>query len=400
MSKLEEAIGRVLLAREVQVPTYEKDVVGEIRRWDERDIVFARKDFFRYFGTDGPQYQVYYEAHPEHLEYDTRVGHMPGLGRTGSAADVPMFEAQFAATAKIGLESYVDGERAPAKVEIPPQRAAQKVKALARFLGADLVKIGPLRQEWVYTHVGRSRGDGEGYLPWGTPVDLSHHTSAIAMALQMDYRMARTGPDFPTLLATARGYAMGAWVSIQLAEYIRMLGYSARAHHLNNYQVMAVPVAVDCGLGELSRAGYLITREFGLAARLALVTTDMPVVHDNPVDLGVQSFCAHCKICAEECPSGSIPTGDKVEYNGVEKWKLNEETCYAYWHAVGTDCSICMMSCPWTKPQHWFHRMMSIPATVKGPHQALMTWAERLFYGRYRSGPGPDFIDPYKRYRC
>jgi len=397
---LGRVVGRVFLSREVEVPTYERDVVGKIERWDERDIVFARKDFFRYFGPDSPQRRAYYEAHPEHLEYDTKVGNMPGLGRTGSAADIPMFEAQFAAAARVGLESFVDGEPAPEKVEIPPERASEKVKGLARFLGADLVKIGPLRQEWVYTHVGRSGGDREGYVSWGTPVDLSHHHTAIAMGFRMDYRMARTGPDFPTLLATARGYAVGAWVSVQLAEYIRMLGYSARAHHLGNYRVIVVPVAVDCGLGELSRAGYLITREFGLAIRLAVVTTDMNLAHDRPVDLGVQSFCETCKICAEECPSRSIPLGEKVEYNGIRKWKLNEETCYAYWHSVGTDCSICMMSCPWTKPRTWFHRLMSIPATIAGPHQSLMAWADSLVYGKYRSASGPDFIDPYKRYRA
>jgi ferredoxin len=382
-----------------KVPTYEKDIVGEIKRWDERDILFARKDLFRYFGTHSPEYKAYYEAHPEYLEYDTKIGSLPELGRTGGV-DAPMFEAQFAATVHLGMESVVDGEPAPEKAEIPPGRAAYKVKSLARYLGADLVKIGPLRQEWVYTHVGRSRGGREGYPKWGSPIDLSHHHTAVALGLQMDYALSQTGPDFPTLLATAKGYAIGCWVSVQLAQYIRMLGYSARAHHLTNYQVIAVPVAVDCGLGELSRAGYLITKELGLALRLAIVTTDMPLEHDQPVDLGVQSFCEHCQVCAEECPSQSIPMGDKVEVNGIRKWKLNEETCYRYWHSVGTDCSICLAACPWTKPNNWFHRTMAEFATISGPHQLLMTWADKLFYGKYKSAPGPDYIDPtYQRHR-
>ncbi len=396
MPKLDQTIKQLLLSRDVDAPTYEQDRVGNVKRWDERDIVFARKDLFRYLGTDSPEYKAYYEAHPEWLEYDTKVGDMPGLGRTGAPADGPMFGVQFAAAHKIGGEDFVDGEAAPDKVEIAPQRAALKVKEIARFLGADLAKIGPLRQEWTYTHVGRG-ANREGLLPLGTPIDLGHHTNAIAMAFQMDYPTARTGPDFPTLLATARGYAMGAWVSVQLAHYIRMLGYSARAHHLNNYQVITVPVAVDCGLGELSRAGYLLTREFGLAVRLAIVTTDMPLAHDKPVDLGIQSFCEYCKLCAEECPSRSIPMGDKVESNGIKKWQLDEQSCYRYWHVVGTDCSICMMVCPWTKPANWFHKAMSVPATIAGPHQALMTWADKFFYGKYESAPGPDFLDSYRR---
>jgi ferredoxin len=376
------------------VPTYVKDIVGDVKQWDERDILFARVDLFQHFGPDSPEYKAYYETHPEYLEYDAKIGNGPGLGRTGGL-DIPMFAAQFNAIAKVASESFVDGEPTPHKTEIPPERAAKKVKALARFLGADLVRTGPLRQEWVYSHVGRSFGNSGGFQRWGTPIDLRHHTNAIAMGFQMDYDLIQSAPDFPVLLATAKGYAMGAWVSIQLAEYIRMLGYSARAHHLFNYQVLVVPVAVDCGLGELSRAGFLITKEFGLGLRLAVVTTDMPLVHDKPVDIGAQSFCETCKICAENCPIDAIPTGDKVEFNGIRKWKLDEQKCYRYWHAAGTDCALCMTTCPWTKPRNWFHKSMSLLATVKGPHQSLMTQADKLFYGKFEGAPRPDFIDPF-----
>ena len=377
-------------ARATPLPTYRQDVVGAIRRWDERDVLFARHDLFRYFGAGSPEYQAYYQAHPEHLEYDAKIAALPGLGRTGGV-DAAMFEAQFAAIKQIGGEAFVDGEPAASKSAISTERAAQKVKALARILGADLVKIGPLRQEWVYSHIGRSIGNKEGYPRWGTPIDLRHHSHAIALGLAMNLELLRRAPDFPVLLATARGYATGAWVSIQLAQYIRLLGYSARAHHLNNYQVLCVPVAVDCGLGELSRAGYLLTKEFGLGLRLAVVTTDMPLAHDAPIDIGGQSYCNSCRICAEACPIGAISPGDKVACNGVKKWKLDEEKCYRYWQAAGTDCGLCMVSCPWTKPRTWFHRTMAELAAVPGPHQALMTQAHKLVYGKFRGAPRPGF---------
>ena len=380
-----------------RIPTYEKDIVGDIERWDERDILFARKDLFHSFGPESPEYKAYYEAHPECLEYDAKIGPLSELGKTGGI-DNPMFQTQFAACYRIGDDFSVDGEPALHKTEIPPERAAKKVKALARFLGADLVGIGPLRQEWVYSHVGRTGGSREGFQPRGTPIDLCH-PNAIAMGFRMDYDLIQNAPDFPVLLATAKGYATGAWVSVQLAQYIRMLGYSARAHHLANYQVLVVPVAVDCGLGELSRASLLITKELGAGLRLAAVTTDLPLAHDEPVDIGAQSFCETCKVCAEECPIGAIPMGDKVESNGILKWKLDEQKCYRYWHAVGTDCGICMTTCPWTKPQNWFHNALSVPATVAGPHQALMTYADKLFYGEFKGAPRPDFIDPLKKRR-
>jgi ferredoxin len=306
-----------------------------------------------------------------------------------------MFEAQFLATRAIATEAFVDGEPAAKRTEITPERASAKVKKLAKVMGADLIGIGPLRREWVYSHVGRTFGNKEGFAMWGDPVDLSGHTTAISMGFEMDYGLMRSAPDFPILLATARGYALGAWVSTQLARYIRMLGHSARAHHMYNYRLLSVPVAVDCGLGELSRAGYLITREYGLGLRLATVTTDMPLAHDGPVDLAAQSFCDRCKICAENCPIGAIPDGDKTEFNGIAKWKLDEEKCYRYWHAVGTDCSLCMITCPWTKPRTWLHRLLSSFAVVKGPHQSWLTKAEKLFYGKFKGLRRPGFIDPY-----
>lgn len=385
-----------ILDKRVDEPTYGRDIIGEIRQWDERDIVFARTDLFDFFGKNSPEYRTYYEAHPEYLEYDAKLSQLYGLGKTGGL-DTPMFSAQFAAIDDVGAEAFVDGQPAPRMSEIPPARAAEKLKAFAHLLGADLVGIGPLRQEWVYSHVGRSLGNREGFLPWGTPIDLSHHSHAIAMGFRMDYELIQSAPDFPVLLATAKGYAIGAWVAIQLAKYIRMMGYSARAHHLRNYQVLCVPVAVDCGLGELSRAGFLLTREFGLGLRLAVVTTDMPLAHDRPVDIGVQSFCETCKICAESCPIGAIPVGDKVEHNGLRKWKLDEQKCYRYWQAVGTDCGICMASCPWTKPPTWLHRTAATLASISGPHQALMVRAEKLVYGKFRSAPRPGFIDPLER---
>ncbi len=323
------------------------------------------------------------------------MAHLPGLGSTGGV-DAAMYSAMARTITTIASERHVDGEPVARRTEIPPGRAALKIKAFARILGADLVGVGPLRQEWVYSHAGRSFGNAEGFAPRGTPVDLGHHLNAVALGFRMNHRLVQSAPDFPTILATGEAYAASAWASVQLARYIRFLGFSARAHHMYNYRVLAVPVAVDCGLGELSRAGFLLTRRFGLGVRLAIVTTDMPIARDDPVDIGVQSFCERCKICADNCPSGAIPHGGKTESNGIMKWKLDEERCYRFWNQVGTDCSICLVTCPWTKPPTLLHRVMARLAGVSGPHQTLMAHADRLLYGSgsRRRAPRPGFLDP------
>ena len=374
------------------IPTYSQDIVNEIKRYDEREIVFARQDLFRYFGIHSKQFEAYYKNHPQELDYDRKISQSKPLG-AGYPLNAPMFGAQFEFLNDLGLENMVDGEPANKKLIFEPVNASQKIKALAKLYGADLVKIGPLKQEWTYSNVGCTLGNRDGYPKWGAPIDLSEHTHAISMGFRMDLDLLACAPHFPTLLATSQAYALSAWTAVRLARYIRMLGYSARAHHFSNYQLLAVPVAVDCGLGELSRAGYLVTKEYGLAVRLSTVTTNMPLLHDMPVDIGIQSFCEQCKICADECPSGAIPRGEKTLYNGIMKWKLDEKKCYAYWHVNGTDCGICMAVCPWTKPPTPFHRFTANLASIKGPHQRWLAWAERAVYGRHKPKSFPGFIE-------
>ena len=369
------------MPRRTEKPGYEKDRVGPIGRVDERDALFARADLFRRFEDGSAERDEYYAAHPEAREFDRRIAdelHLGGGGGGYASLCAEIFELPRV----IARDGSVDGEPAHERVVLTPEEAARRVKSLARTLGADLVGAGPLRSEWVYSHVGRSFGNAGGFPRWGSPVDLSHHTSAISMGFRMDPDFNRAAPEFPTVLVSGVAYAIAARAAVRLAEYIRGLGYSARAHHVYNYRVLPVPVAVDCGLGELSRAGFLLSREFGLGFRLGTVTTDLPLHHDGPVDIGVQSFCERCEICAAYCPSGAIPMGEKTEHNGLLKWKLDEEKCYRYWSVVATDCSICMSTCPWTKPSTWLHRALTSVATLKGPHQFMMVAAEKLFYGR------------------
>jgi ferredoxin len=378
--------------KSVSEPTYTHDIVGKIQRVDERSNVFARYELFQYFGSENLQYKTFYQAHPDIMEEDRYVNKMPPINRSGGI-DLPMFKAQFNLIEKIAREEFVDGFPSDPKLNLSSERASEKIKALGKILGADLVGIGPLRQEWVYSYVGRSQGNASGRIPLSTPINLSQHTSAIALGFQMDTALMSGAPDFPVQLATAKGYSMGAWSAVQLAEYIRQLGYSARAHHLYNYQVLAVPVAIDCGLGELSRAGYLITPQYGLAIRLSIVTTSMPLAFDSPIDIAAQSFCKQCKICARSCPVGAIPEGEKSEHNGILKWKLDEQKCWRYWHSVGTHCGMCMASCPWNNAgKGGLHQLAVKLASIPGPHQYLMGQSHLLLNGKYHPLPPPEFL--------
>ena len=352
-----------------------------ILRIDERDIVFSRADLWRDYGPGSAEFEAYYRENPQFWKSDQRRQQMPDPERAGGE-DNPMVQALFASIDPLGIELVVDGPPADHKTQLSPEQAQVKVKQLALLAGADLVGTGPLRQEWVYSHTGRTQHLQPGYVPRGTPIDLSRHTHAISLGFSMSLALVRAAPHFPTMLATAQAYAASAWTAVQVAQYLRRLGYSARAHHIRNYQVLSVPVAVDCGLGELSRAGYLLAPRFGLALRLATVTTDLPLAHDPPANLGIQSFCEQCQACAQACPVRAIPSGEKIEHNGTQRWLLDAEKCYTYWHTVGTDCGICMAVCPWSKPPTLFHTTVARLASIKGPHQGWLAAADQWFHPR------------------
>jgi ferredoxin-NADP reductase/ferredoxin len=104
------------------------------------------------------------------------------------------------------------------------------------------------------------------------------------------------------------------------------------------------------GLGEVSRIGEVILNPFlGPRLKSGVITTDMPLAHDKPIDFGLQNFCEHCNKCARECPSGAITAGPKKMFNGYEIWKSDSQKCTTYRIAqqAGAMCGRCMKTCPW-----------------------------------------------------
>jgi reductive dehalogenase len=290
------------------------------------------------------------------------------------------------------------------RVQATPTAAARRVKAIARHLGAFDVRIGPLNPAWVYSHRGTPPffdrhvanpphfdGVPRGFsgLRWGDAIELAH-SLAISMAFPQNRALLRTGGTPHSDFEVGRVYAHSALVATQLAAYIRSLGWNARAHHLRHYDVLLVPVAVDSGLGELGRCGYLIHRRLGTNLRLVCVTTDMPLAIDRPVDLGIADFCSKCLKCATTCPPRAIPSGAPVEVRGVLKWKLDEVKCLLYWGHLGSACAICQTVCPWSKPPTLVHRLIAEIAVRVPAARRLLIRADDLVYGReFRQGPLP-----------
>jgi len=119
----------------------------------------------------------------------------------------------------------------------------------------------------------------------------------------------------------------------------------------------------------------------------------MVLVPDKPLSIGADEFCRRCKKCAESCPSRSILPGEKVVHNGALKWKLNEDTCFEYWSKVGTDCSVCMAVCPFSRPNTFLHRTVRWFVAHSPVAQRLFPSMDNVLYGRkWRPKPVPPWL--------
>ncbi len=110
--------------------------------------------------------------------------------------------------------------------------------------------------------------------------------------------------------------------------------------------------ALAAGLSKLSRIGELILNPFiGPRSKSVLITTDLPLAVDKPIDFGLQAVCAQCQKCARECPCNATPFGPKVMFNGYEIWKPDVEKCgkYRLTNMKGSACGRCMKTCPYNR---------------------------------------------------
>lgn len=237
-----------------------------------------------------------------------------------------------------------------------PAKVTREIKKVAKFFGASLVGVCELDGRWLYSY-GYYRLRDEPVEKIEIPQDYKY---AITMAIEMDYKGISCSPAHPASVATGLNYSKMAFIAGLLAQYIRGLGY--KAIPMGNDTACSIPIAIDAGLGELGRSGQLITPEFGPRVRLCKVFTDLPLVSDRPIEFGAWDFCMKWERCAEECPSRAIMYGEPTERpnnisnrEGLLRWPINAEKCFAFWAANGTDCANCIRVCPFNKPSGWLH---------------------------------------------
>lgn len=370
-------------------------VSGKVERVDERTVVFARNRLVP--GTQ--EFDAFYNEYPHYKEMDDKRRQKGSVLGTYGCIDTPNEKPNVSAMvalryfgAHMARPDIVRPKQGPFfkgyTAELSPDEATERIKGFARHLGAALVGVTKLDPKWVYSKIGCiykenwDHGDADWSI-WGNDINLDHHPFVIVFAEEMDRELIAASPHTPVFVESMTNYAKCAFISTQLAAYIANLGYSATANHVQHYELILPPIAAAAGLGEVGRLGYLMTKEYGPRVRLSAVTTSMPLAPDKPVDIGAEHFCTICKKCATTCPSRSIPEDDgQKESNGTMRWKLDAESCFAYWGKVGTDCGICMRVCPWSHARTWPHRIIVWLISRNKHMRILFSRMDDLFYGR------------------
>jgi len=329
--------------KRVDEPTVK--ITGNINRFDEREHAFNRA-----------------------LRGD--LGVRSQEERTRFVAKYPLSASLYHVTS--ALKEMVEGLAALEKAPIPedPQILTLHIKRLAYFLRADLVGVGIVPPYAVYSY------DKE-----GKPVNLNHKY-AIVILIDQDFDTfnASNGKDWISNSQSMLSYSTSALLACSIAEYIRRLGYPARAHHFLNYQVVVSPLLLWAGMGEMSRIGIVINPFLGPRFKASVVTTDLPLIPDKPIDFNLQEFCKKCMICAHECPSKAISTGDKVLYNGYETWKANSDSCVRFrlTNNRGSGCGRCIKVCPWNNKYSWWHYLTYIRGAQRSAlFRKFLIWAHK-----------------------
>ena len=318
------------------------EIVGEQTQFDQRESIFPRTAAG--LETDRRVRRWYDVPTPDPI-----YGALMGIPRSENCLTYHLVSA---------VDGPVNGERVPVADRSAMTR---KIKAVARFFGADRVGVCELNQAYVASHRWDEYLAGS-HKP-AEPIRLKHRY-AVSLVFKRDYDLVKAGHSYIDGAEGTLVYNRAAVTACQLAAYIRELGYPAKAHHEREEEVLQVPIAVEAGMGELGRLGMLMTPDWGPRVRIATVTTDLPLFPDEPNDIGVQTVCRLCRKCAENCPSGAIPRGDKSVVRGARKWAIDARKCLGFWGSnkkKWDDCSLCIAVCPYNRPDSGFNQLHHRP---------------------------------------
>ena len=398
---------------EVEGPVFEP--IAEVRRPSHlTDYVFGRVATFDKALQANPTWTIgdpiedlgfppplnaFYKKFPERLEWDYKTftetipNNMVDRKEYGAFYTmIDVYEAGFTSitppspTTPPEESDFVIATRggpAPIGDKIPfksPELATEFFAELSHRFGATLVRMTEPNIDWHY---------GDGWRGCDKDYDHSklpaHYKSAIVVGVPMEWDEVLGSPQLST---SYDAYARVSIAAYRIENALKKMGYASRCSTpMSGYDLVCPPYAVDSGLGEHCRAGYVITPEIGSNCRTAVILTELELAPDKPIEFGVKEFCNKCKICADQCPSGAISMADSydgLEIRGYEHWYINNGACYNFWRESmgGMGCRLCVANCPYSRKDNWLHDMSREldPRDPTGVVSSTLLWMQRNFF--------------------
>ena len=224
---------------------------------------------------------------------------------------------------------------AETKVEKSTEEWTKLIKEFALNHHADVVGIAKMNQDWVFE---------------GFEVKEKY---VVVVGVQHDYEEISQAPSLPgnnrAIVEVGKQYTRAAMAAAELHNFAAAQGYATSCHPGPMAKdLLMIPAAIEAGLGELGKHGSLINRKLGSSFRLSAITTDLPLIADEPDVFGGDDFCLRCQVCTEACPPDAI-SPDKQWVRGQKKWYVNFDKCIPFF-AEARGCSICISVCPWSRP--------------------------------------------------
>ncbi|MBT6765953.1 MAG: 4Fe-4S dicluster domain-containing protein [Prolixibacteraceae bacterium] len=343
-------------------------------KFDERDVMFSRINL----KEGSKEFNSYYRVRPKNKIADDLFRKEPGLLTPGSKFySKYIFNAADATFSTVDLLQPLVEQKAKqaTKEKFDPKDISTFLKKWAIKLGAKSVGFTLLQPHHIYSHVGRGAD-------YGKDVKLDHKF-AIAFTVVMDHDFINCAPKGTVIMESAQQYLNAGNIAVQLTQFIRNMGFEARAHIDANYRIICPVVAQDAGLGTIGRMGLLMTPKLGPRVRIAVVTTNLKLnVNTKPHDSTVIQFCESCKKCASNCPSQSISFNSAKNNKEWRRWRINHEKCFTYWSKIGTDCGKCMAVCPYSHPDNFLHNLVRWMIRQNSFNRWLALKLDDFFYGR------------------
>ena len=259
------------------------------------------------------------------------------------------------------------------------EEAARDVKDRSLEFGADIVVICAIEPSDVYQ--GRT----------------CEHRYAIAVGQRMRWREFQVVPSRESAIECLRVYYTLGETVIQLAAYIRSLGWACTVEHpIGDSDLLHIPIGLKAGFGELGRHGSIIHPTLGPLFRMGSVATSLPLAVDRPIDAGIAKFCDACRACRKYCPPQAIPDERSPEagadHLGYDRYVVDTGRCFPYF-SKHHYCSICLPVCvynhkEWARDFEGFETrlfptvlMPEAPAPVDPAPAQAVHWYPRLKRG-------------------